>query len=307
MGQNLGHVPAVFVAAAGAVILLPLFAGPIQTRLRELGVTAALFLIALVAYRSDGPIQAAASLSQIERGRQVYISEGCISCHSQYVRPNTRDVLMWGPIESMDEVHRQRPPLIGNRRQGPDLSQVGGRRSPLWLKIHFFNPEEVSGASIMPSYGFLFADGRGDDLVAYLESLRGAGTVQQIADQQQWHLAAAEIGDAKADRGQRLFARFCATCHSNRGATRMAWLANFEIAPEGLTNTPLKNIPVNASGSTRIDRIAQIAKFGIPGTDMPGHEYLSDTDIASISLWLAQNAAQPVITMNPKFHTGDNP
>jgi len=38
--------------------------------------------------------------------------------------------------------------------------------------------------------------------------------------------------------------------------------------------------------------LAQIAKFGIPGTDMPGHEYLSDADIASISLWLSQVIAQ---------------
>ena len=39
-------------------------------------------------------------------------------------------------------------------------------------------------------------------------------------------------------------------------------------------------------------RLAQIAKFGIPGTDMPGHEYLSDKDIASIGLWLSQHIAQ---------------
>ena len=68
-----------------------------------------------------------------------------------------------GPIENIDEVHCQRPPLIGNRRQGLDLSQIGGHRWPLLLKIHFFNPAEVSGASIMASNGFLFRDRRGDD------------------------------------------------------------------------------------------------------------------------------------------------
>ena len=66
--------------------------------------------------------------------------------------------------ESCTKLRSQRPPLIGNRRQGPDLAEVGGRRSPLWLKVHFFNPPEVSGASIMPSYAFLFRDQRGNDL-----------------------------------------------------------------------------------------------------------------------------------------------
>jgi cbb3-type cytochrome oxidase cytochrome c subunit len=59
----------------------------------------------------------------------------------------------------MDEVHRQRPPLIGNRRQGLDLLQIGGRQWPLLLKIHFFNPAKVSGASIMPSYVSCFVMG----------------------------------------------------------------------------------------------------------------------------------------------------
>jgi cytochrome c oxidase cbb3-type subunit 2 len=57
-----------------------------------------------------------------------------------------------------------------------------------------------------------------------------------------------------------------------------------------------------------MDRLAQIAKFGIPGTDMPGHEYLSDQQIASISLWLSQNIAQldQEQVGNP-FHSGEEP
>ncbi len=108
------------------------------------------------------------ALTPVERGRRVYIAEGCINCHSQYVRPNTADVPMWGPVTSLEEIRREQPPLIGNRRQGPDLSQVGARRSPLWLRIHFMNPRDVSYDSIMPRYDYLFRDGRGDDLIAYL-------------------------------------------------------------------------------------------------------------------------------------------
>ena len=140
---------------------------------RELALTAFVLLAALLLDRILSALQRSPQLTQVDRGRQVYISEGCIHCHSQYVRPNSPDELMWGPVEIVAEIREQHPPLIGNRRQGPDLSQVGARRSALWLKAHFFNPAEVSGSSIMPSYGFLFRDERGNDLVAYLESLHG--------------------------------------------------------------------------------------------------------------------------------------
>ncbi len=160
MGQNLGYVPPVFVLAAGAVVLLPWLVKFVLHRKREFAMTAAVLLLAFYANRALTKVDAPVQLSQVERGRHVYISEGCIHCHSQYVRPNSADVQMWGPAETIDELRLQHPPLIGNRRQGPDLSQVGGRRSPLWLKAHFYNPPEVSGASIMPSYGFLFQDQR---------------------------------------------------------------------------------------------------------------------------------------------------
>ena len=59
--------------------------------------------------------------------------------------------------------------------------------------------------------------------------------------------------------------------------------------PPDLAVGPLPHLSPSDPAAARFDRIAQIAKFGIPGTDMPGHEYLSDSDIASISLWLSQN------------------
>src|ERR1035438_1785476 len=186
MGQNLGHIPLLFVLAAGAVILLAWPLSLILQRQRELTLTLTMLLAAFVLNRMMNANDAPSLLSQIERGRQVYISEGCINCHTQYVRPNSPDVLMWGPVEPLQKLRRERPPLIGNRRQGPDLSQVGGRRSPLWLKLHFFNPPEVSGASIMPSYAFLFRDRRGDDLVSYLVSLQGSALPQHRIEEDNW-------------------------------------------------------------------------------------------------------------------------
>jgi len=291
MAQNLGHVPVAFVVAAGAAVLLPTPMGTALLRRREFVLPALLLATAYPVSRVLNAYQSPAPLSQIECGRQVYISEGCINCHSQYVRPNSQDVLIWGPVKSIEEIHKQRPPLIGNRRQGPDLSQVGIRRSPLWLKMHFYDPPEVSGASIMPAYGFLFRDQRGEDLVAFLESLRGSGEQQHIDSEAYWRLRSEALTAANAQDGERLFKRYCQTCHDAGGATR--WQGQFKRLPPDLTVGPFLHLQPSMSAGQTIARLAQIAKFGIPGTDMPGHEYLNDHDIASLSLWVSQKIANP--------------
>jgi cytochrome c oxidase cbb3-type subunit 2 len=209
---------------------------------------------------------AAAPLTPAERGRLVYLSEGCINCHSQHVRPNPADT-----------------------RHGPDLSQVGSRRSPLWLKMHLFNPREVSGSSVMPPYAFLFRDQRGNDLVAYLAGLQGLGSEQHIADEQQWRLPETSISEANISEGQQLYSKYCATCHSAGGRTRKTWQSEFVESPAIFTSdVPASMRPANPA-SSRIDHLAQIIKFGIPDSDMAGHEHMSDQNIASISHWLSQN------------------
>ena len=293
MAQNLGHVPSGFVAAAGSVVLLPWLLKLLRTRTREIALVGAILLAAFGIERVHPPAHASAPISQVERGRRVYISEGCINCHSQYVRPHTRDVLMWGPVESMDALHREQPPLIGNRRQGPDLAEVGVRRSPLWLKMHFFNPAEVSGASAMPSYAFLFRDQRGDDLVAYLESLRGPGVQEHITAQEDWRPSASAVARANAGSGKQLYQHYCATCHSRDGETRATWRASFKRLPTDLMMGPFFYLPSADRPEVRLNRLEEIARFGIPGTDMAGHEYLTGRQVASIGLWLSQNVAKP--------------
>jgi len=295
MAQNLGHVPPGFVLGAGVVVLAPGMFKSLRWRVREIALTTVVGIAAFCVYHLLPSSPVSAQLSQVERGRRVYISEGCISCHSQYVRPNTSDVLMWGPVESIQELRQQQPPLIGNRRQGPDLAEVGGRRSPLWLKAHFFSPAEVSGASIMPSFGFLFNDERGDDLVAYLGSLRTSGTVEHQVAEKNWQLPVSSIEQADAVEGGKLYVRFCSTCHSTDGLTGPAWHASFkQQATDLTTGTSLHYVLAAESIAERQAQLAQITKFGIPGTDMPGHEYLSDKDVASISLWLSENIRQPI-------------
>jgi cytochrome c oxidase cbb3-type subunit 2 len=295
MGQNLGHVPPAFVLLAGIVILLPVILGQIRWRRRELG---AVIFVAIAASCIDRGITAIhpdrSQLSSVERGRRVYIEEGCINCHSQYVRPETPDALMWGPFQSPEELRREQPPLIGNRRQGPDLAEVGSRRSPLWLRAHFYHPSEVSYASFMPRYDYLLRDRRGDDLISYLQTLRCGDVDQHLLRELAWSPSSTEAAAAEAGRGARLFDMHCATCHASNGLTRLLWRTSFRRLPSDLTAGPFLHLSASDAAKGHNDQIERIVKFGIPGTDMPGHEYLQDQEIVSISLWIAQRIKQPI-------------
>jgi cbb3-type cytochrome c oxidase subunit II len=294
MGQNLGHVPVAFVILAGAVVLAHSLPGVLGRRRREIGAVIAILLIALGMNRAITAIHTDDRRhSPEERGRRVYIAEGCINCHTQYVRPNTPDVLMWGPARSVEEVRSEGSPLIGNRRQGPDLAEVCSRRSALWLRAHFYNPSEVSYDSFMPSYAYLFRDHRGSDLVSYLQSLQ-IDSIEQFVSNRSWLPSATATAEANAGDGEQLFRERCATCHTSGGATRMLWRASFERLPPDLKAGPFLHLRAVESAAGMRDLLAKIVKFGIRGTDMPGHEYYPDRDIASISLWLEQNIARPV-------------
>lgn len=290
MGQNLGHVPIAFVTAAGAIILTSQL-DVILSYLREVTAVLTILALALLLHLlSRTYVNTSHYDSAIQRGRQIYISEGCINCHSQYIRPNSADVLMWGPAQTIQELRQQRPPLIGNRRQGPDLSQVGGRRSPLWLRAHFYNPQEVSHASFMPSYRYLFGDSsRGNDLIAYLSSLKSPAYAQHIQLEEAWQPPAANLTTADPILGARLFSIYCATCHDSGGLTRAAWHKDFKRLPPTTKNGFWSHIHSSDTKTQRQITLARIIKFGIPGTDMPGHEYLPDSEISDIALWLSQN------------------
>jgi hypothetical protein len=115
----------------------------------------------------------------LELGRRIYTSEGCWHCHSQFVRPVSREEDRWGPVSKTEEYQNvlQRPVMFGTRRVGPDLSREGGRRANDWHAVHFFQPTMVSHNSPMPAYPWLF-DGspdkpnrRGIALITYVQWL----------------------------------------------------------------------------------------------------------------------------------------
>ncbi|HWA93166.1 MAG TPA: cbb3-type cytochrome c oxidase subunit II [Terracidiphilus sp.] len=288
MGQNLGHIPIMFVGAAGLLVLAPISIDLTRRAPREVALLTSVIAISAIALHFIPSANAENSQTAIERGKRVYIAEGCISCHSQYVRPNTSDELMWGPASTPAEVHHEKPPLIGNRRQGPDLAEVGLRRSPAWLREHLIEPRALNGNSIMPSYAYLFEDRRGSDLVAYLTSLQSGNIAAHLAEEHSWHPAASAMHLANLSEGERLYWQDCATCHESDGDARKLWSGPFNQLPLSL------NQMHRSAQSQNTQQLAQIIKFGIHATDMPGHEWLSDRQVASISLWIRDNDSQTI-------------
>ena len=118
------------------------------------------------------------------------------------------------------------------------------------------------------------------------------GTADHLAEERLWQPSAAAAAEANAGEGELLYQRDCANCHSADGAVRREWQSSFKRLPPDLASGPWFYLPSSGFEQPRTLRLEQIAKFGIPGTDMPGHEYLSDTDIASIGLWVSQVIAQ---------------
>jgi cytochrome c oxidase cbb3-type subunit 2 len=88
-------------------------------------------------------------------GRDLYIREGCVSCHSQMVRPFRAETERYGHYSVAGEYIYDRPFLWGSKRTGPDLQRVGGRYSDDWHRAHLINPRDVVPESIMPGYPWL--------------------------------------------------------------------------------------------------------------------------------------------------------
>ncbi len=91
-------------------------------------------------------------------GRDLYIREGCISCHSQMIRPFRSEVVRYGDYSKAGEYVYDHPFLWGSKRTGPDLLRVGQKYSDIWHFNHMYDPQSTSPGSIMPSYPWLITN-----------------------------------------------------------------------------------------------------------------------------------------------------
>ncbi len=88
-------------------------------------------------------------------GRDVYVREGCYTCHSQMIRPFRAETERYGHYSVAGEFVYDRPFQWGSKRTGPDLARVGGRYSDDWHRIHLINPRLVVPESNMPGFPWL--------------------------------------------------------------------------------------------------------------------------------------------------------
>ena len=118
-------------------------------------------------------------------GRHVYVSMGCLYCHSQQVRDpefGSDQARGWGRPSYPEDYRFDSPHLLGTMRTGPDLSNIGVRQpSRAWHYAHLYQPRALVPGSVMPAFPFLFvlkaqADA-GDEVVALPAGFAPAGRV----------------------------------------------------------------------------------------------------------------------------------
>jgi cytochrome c oxidase cbb3-type subunit 2 len=128
--------------------------------------------------RYFGAVSPTSFAHALEIGKANYIAEACWHCHSQFVRPVSKEDLRFGPVSQPGEYQNMMnlPHLFGTRRVGPDLIRESGKHSNDWHVAHFYDPRSVAPYSVMPAYPWFFDEQRrpterGLALVAYVQWL----------------------------------------------------------------------------------------------------------------------------------------
>ena len=104
-------------------------------------------------------------------GRNIYIREGCYTCHSQQIRPFRDEIERYGHYSLAAESMYDHPFQWGSKRTGPDLARVGGKYSNDWHVAHMIDPREVVPESVMPPYAFMLEKTLTvDDIAAHLRA-----------------------------------------------------------------------------------------------------------------------------------------
>lgn len=199
------------------------------------------------------------------RGRKIYIREGCIYCHSQYVRLQDRGL---GPVSRGGDFALETPHQLGTARTGPDLSNEGMRFASGWQRAHLINPRSLKPGSIMPSFSYL-PNRDLDDLVAYIQSLGNRRrTLNPYLPPEEYDKYLKQ-NDGKVDTnstrsaqvGKGLYVQNCASCHGLRGEGNGSASAMMIVKPSNFT------LP-------KYNKFSDLYWFykiteGVPGSGMP--------------------------------------
>ena len=199
------------------------------------------------------PVEGVRPYSPLElAGRNIYLREGCYTCHSQQIRPFRDEVERYGHYSLAAESMYDHPFQWGSKRTGPDLARVGRKYSDDWHAAHMIDPRSVVPGSVMPAYPFL-AEREVDtsDIAEHLRTLRAIGvpyTDEMIAE-----------------------ARFDMAAQTNPDGDPSALLARYP-----------KAVVSNFDGSPRLTELdAIIAYLQVLGTMVDFTSYRSDYAEAS--------------------------
>jgi cytochrome c oxidase cbb3-type subunit I/II len=135
-------------------------------------------IVPLVAIESNVPtIASVHPYTPLElEGRDIYVREGCYTCHSQMVRPFKEELIRYGDYSKAGEFIYDRPFQFGSKRTGPDLHRLGGKYPDFWHYRHMLDPRSTSPGSIMPTYGWLYSNDLDTSLTqAKLKAFRRLG------------------------------------------------------------------------------------------------------------------------------------
>ena len=236
-------------------------------------------------------------------GRELFYSNGCNYCHTQYVR--SEDTAM-GPESQGGDYVFDNPMILGSERTGPDLSYLGRKRSEAWDIRHLEEPREMSPMSIMPSFEFL-ADEQQQKIINYLFNLgdrvaakrmiRPIGpyvnredpiaypTVSTGSDQPQgWPTWEA----ANLQEGKELYVARCLTCHGCAGNGLGSYAGTLIVTPADFKQEPFHSMPD--------DEWFWHVSEGIQGTVMPTWKTsLSEDERWTVIRYVQQIFARPVM------------
>ncbi|MBS3799582.1 MAG: cytochrome-c oxidase, cbb3-type subunit II [Thioalkalivibrio sp.] len=120
-----------------------------------------------------------------QRGRDIYIREGCYNCHSQMVRPFRDEMLRYGHYSLAAESQYDHPFQWGSKRTGPDLARVGGKYSNEWQVQHLIEPKSLVPETIMPAYPWLAENSLDySDLKQRMIALKRVGVPYSLTDEE---------------------------------------------------------------------------------------------------------------------------
>jgi cbb3-type cytochrome c oxidase subunit II len=279
------------------------------------------FVVVAVPYLTFRPPQSADArpLTALEEsGRKLYAANGCVYCHSQYLRPQdwtgVASFRTIGRVAQAGDYYYLQTPMLGTERTGPDLSQEGGVHTDEWHIAHFNNPRYTFPKSIMPEFSFYYTGDQQnveiDELVAYVQSLGGRAADDRVARQRALKQKLLdERGKGNQDiihdwfpttwrnvknpleptqrsltHGKTVFLTNCIGCHGLQGDGKgpaARWIGGkYQPAPRNFTD-------INAQQLFSDGELYDAILYGVDGTAMPAWgDMLTVNDIWDVTNFL---------------------